>query len=83
MTTLNIDLYDALKEANVSEVKARAAATVIAETARVGAEQADMKSDVKQTKVDVQQLKVDMTLLKWMVAFNLAATMAVVWKLIR
>jgi hypothetical protein len=83
MATLNIDLYDALKEAKVSEEKARAAAVAFSETSRVVSEQADIKSDVKQLKIDVQDIKVRMTLLQWMVAFNLAATMAVLWKLIK
>jgi hypothetical protein len=90
MVTLNIDLYDALKEAKVSEEKARAAATAVADVARTAAEHSDVKSDVKQVKSDVQDLKVQfqdlkgrVNLLQWMMGFNLALTTAVLWKLVK
>jgi hypothetical protein len=83
MATLNIDLYDALKEAKVSEEKARAAATAFA-TATDAPQKLD-KVDKRLDKLDadVQEMKVRLTLLQWMVGFNLAATMAVLWKLIK
>jgi hypothetical protein len=90
MTTLNLDLYEALKEAKVSDAKARAAAEAVADVGRVAAEQADVKGDLKQLKSDVQDLKVQgqdmrgrMLLLQWMLGFNLAATMGVLWKLLK
>jgi hypothetical protein len=83
MATLNIDLYDALKEAKVSEERARAAATALSETSRLASEQSEMKLDIKQLKSDVQVLKMDVALMKWMIGFNLAATMAILWKMLR
>lgn len=83
MATLNIDLYDALKEAKVSEEKARAAAAVVAAVSDAPQRLEKFDKRLDKIDVDVQDLMVRMTLLQWMVAFNLAATMAVLWKLIR
>jgi hypothetical protein len=75
MATLNIDLYD--------EEKARAAATVFASAADAPQKLDKVDKRLDKLDTDVQDLKVRTTLLQWMVAFNLAATMAVLWKLIK
>ena len=84
MATLNIELYEALKEAKVSDAMAKAAATAIAEgPVRIGRVEDDisiMKGDIGTLKNDVQVLKSDMLLLKWMVGFNLAMSVGVFWK---
>lgn len=64
------ELYDALKEAGSSEDKARLAAAAVA----------DFNEAINDIKQVIKELKGEMTLPKWMIGFNLAFTMAVVWK---
>lgn len=52
MSTLNIELYDALREAGASEERARAAATAVLATADLA------------TKTDIAALKTDIAMLK-------------------
>lgn len=68
MSTMNVEVYNAFKKAGVPEEDAVAAAKAITEESLA-------------TKGDVLSLKGEMLLLKWMVGFNLAFTMAVVYKL--
>jgi hypothetical protein len=85
MATLNIELYEALKEANLSDAAAKAAAVAIAPSrhrhrrapVRVGKVEGDIaviKGDIGTLKNDVQALKSDMLSLKRMIGFNLAAS---------
>lgn len=69
MTTMISEVYEAFRTAGVPEDKARLAAEALA-------------SDSLATKRDVDELKRDVHLLKWMVGFNLAFTMAVLWKVV-
>lgn len=64
------ELYDALKEAGATEDKARAAASAVA--------QWENRFDKIEIKLTIMEGKID--LLKWMIGFNLAFSMAVVWK---
>lgn len=84
MSTILVEVYDALREAGASEEKARAAARAIAEhDARVGRIEAQTpqlatKSDLEAlrlaTKADLAELKAD--LLKWMLPFLAAQLLA-------
>jgi hypothetical protein len=64
MSTMNTELYDALKSAGAEENKAREAAKSVA-----------------QYDKDMAEIKASQMLIKWMVGFNLAFTVAVVWKI--
>ena len=68
MSTMNIEVYNAFKKAGVPDEQAVAAAKAIVDESLA-------------SKADIQTLKTEMLLLKWMVGFNLAFTMAVVYKL--
>jgi hypothetical protein len=73
MTTMIAEVYDALLAAGSPEEKARKAAEAIAsyENRFVAVEQ-------RLTKIDG-----DLNLLKWMVGFDLAATVGIVFLLLR
>ena len=64
------EVYDALKEAGASEEKARKAAEAIA-----GYESRFARIENAST-----QLRGDVALLRWMLGFNLAMTVAILWK---
>lgn len=68
MSTMNIEVYNAFKKAGVPDEQAVAAAKAIVDESLA-------------SKADIQTLKTEMLLLKWMVGFNLAFTMAIVYKL--
>jgi hypothetical protein len=68
MTTINLDLLDALRKLGVDEETARRAA------------QAD--KDHLATKVDLAEIKGEITLVKWMVGFNLALSFGILGKLL-
>lgn len=63
------ELYDALIEAGASEDKARAAARATT-----------FETRILEIKSDVSLLKSDVNLLRWMVGFNLALTVAVLFR---
>ena len=67
MSTMISEVYDALKEAGASEEKARKAAEAIAEA-------------IASYENRFARLESDLTLLKWMVGFNLALTVAILWR---
>jgi hypothetical protein len=66
MSTLNSELYDALKEAGASESSARKAAEPVA------------AFENRFARIDT-----DLAVLKWMLGFNLATTVAVLFMLVR
>ena len=68
MSTMNIEVYNAFKKAGVPDEQAVAAAKAIVDESLA-------------SKADIHTLKTEMLLLKWMVGFNLAFTMAIVYKL--
>jgi hypothetical protein len=83
MATLNLELYEALKEAKVSDATAKAAAVAIAAVAESPQRLGRIESDIDHLKTDVHMLKSDMLLLKWMVGFNLAMSVGVFWKMMK
>lgn len=70
MATMISEVYDALKEAGASEEKARKAAEAIASYE-------NRFSSFENRMVRIEG-KID--LLQWMIGFNLAMTVAVLWK---
>jgi hypothetical protein len=70
MSTMISEVYDALKEAGASEEKARKAAETLA------------SYDSRFSKIDERFAAMDgrLTLLQWMLGFNLAMTVAILWK---
>ena len=70
MSTMISEVYDALKEAGASEEKARKAAEAIA------------GYDNRFAKIDERFATMDgrLVLLQWMLGFNLAMTLAIMWK---
>ena len=70
MSTMISEVYDAFKEAGVSEEKARKAAEAIA-----GYENRFAKVDERFAIMDGR-----LVLLQWMLGFNLAMTLAILWK---
>jgi hypothetical protein len=70
MSTMISEVYDAFKEAGASEEKARKAAEAIA-----GYENRFAKIDERFAIMDGRLI-----LLQWMLGFNLAMTLAILWK---
>lgn len=70
MSTMISEVYDAFKEAGTSEEKARKAAEAIA-----GYENRFAKIDERFAIMDGR-----LVLLQWMLGFNLAMTIAILWK---
>ncbi|SFR64265.1 integrase [Thiomicrospira sp. ALE5] len=68
MSTMNIEVYNAFKKAGVPDEQAVAAAQAIVDESLA-------------RKADIQILKSEMLFLRWMLAFNLAFTMAILYKL--
>ncbi|MBL4852154.1 MAG: integrase [Gammaproteobacteria bacterium] len=71
MTTMIAEVYEALREAGASEEKAQAAAQAIA----------NYDNRFNRLDVNVENIKGEQRLLKWMIGFNLAFTMAILWKI--
>ena len=65
------EVYEALREAGASEEKAQAAAQAIA----------NYDNRFNRLDVNVENIKGEQRLLKWMIGFNLAFTMAILWKI--
>jgi hypothetical protein len=67
MSTMVYEVFDAFRSVGVPEEKARRAAEA-------------MSNETIATKSDIASLKLDTAVLKWMIGFNLAFTMAMLWK---
>jgi len=67
MSTMIFEVFDAFRTAGVPEEKARKAAEALS-------------NETTATKADVVRIERELAILKWMVGFNLAVTMAVLWK---
>ncbi len=65
------EVYDALKEAGASEEKARKAAEAIAGT----------EARFSRIEGELIAMRGEINLLRWMIGFNLAMTMAILWKI--
>jgi hypothetical protein len=70
MSTMISEVYDALKEAGASEEKARKAAEAIAST----------ENRFSRIEGELIAMRGEQNLLKWMIGFNLAMTIAILWK---
>mgnify|MGYP000977032226 CR=1 FL=1 len=75
MATMISEVYAAFRAANVPENKAREAAEALS------AENLATKSDMVSLDKGLGDLRGQFDLLKWMVGFNLAFTMAILWKI--
>jgi hypothetical protein len=79
------NLYDALRGAGVPDDKARAAAEELFEqTAEVGIMRAaigQLQTDMTSVKRDIVDLKSGFAVMRWMLGFNIAMTVAIVGKL--
>jgi hypothetical protein len=72
MSTMVVEVYDALKDAGASEEKARKAAEAIANyDARFG-----------EVKAELSDVRGDMKLLKSMTGFNLACSVGILFRLL-
>jgi len=71
MSTMVTEVYDALIDAGASDEKAKAAATAITDY------------DEKLNRIDQHLTKHDgeFVLIRWMLGFNLAFTMAILWRM--
>lgn len=67
MTTMITEVYEAFREAGVSEEKARKAAETLS-------------AETLATKTDSHEIKAILKLHQWMIGFNLAFTCAILWK---
>ncbi len=67
MSTMIFEVFDAFRTAGVPEDKARKAAEALS-------------NETSATKADAVRIERELAILKWMVGFNLAVTMAVLWK---
>ena len=77
MTAMIAEVYDALKSAGAGEDKARAAAEAVATHQR---ETTDLREDMRTGFADVRG---ELKLVKWMLGFNLALSVAIVIILFR
>jgi hypothetical protein len=71
MATMIAEVYDALKEAGASEEKARAAATALA----------SYENRFARLESQLVELQRRVSLLTWMVGFNLAISVTVLFRL--
>jgi hypothetical protein len=76
MTTLNIELLDALKKAGVDEETARAAAKSVLSVDQLDqlVTKADLKAELADLKAKLAELKVD--LIKWIAGLIIGAVVA-------
>ncbi|MGH8703135.1 MAG: hypothetical protein ACREVR_18435 [Burkholderiales bacterium] len=81
MTTLIKEVYDAFKEAGVSEEKAAAAAQAL-DRPRDDDRLRGIEREIAAVKLELADVKADVRLMKWMLGFNLALTSAVLLKLV-
>lgn len=71
MTTMISEVYEALREAGATEEKAQAAAKAIA----------NYDDRFNRLELNIESIKGEQCLLKWMIGFNLAFTMAILWRI--
>lgn len=78
MTTMIIEVYDAFKEAGVSDEKAKAAAGAIADFEK---HFSHIESGITDLKAEIKVLKIEITLVKWMLGFVIAGIISMIIKL--
>ena len=74
MATMISEVYDAFKEAGASEDKARKAAEAIAS---YDTRFYKIESDIATLRTETRG---EFNLIRWMIGFNLAMTVAILWK---
>ena len=75
MSTMIVEIYEALKDAGASEDKAIHAAEAVASSHTV------TKIDLLALERQMMLIQSEQKLMKWMIGFNLAFTMAMLWKI--
>jgi hypothetical protein len=70
MSTMISEVYDALIDAGASDDKARKAAETLA----------NYDGRFNSIAKNIEEIKGEQKLLRWMISFNLAFTMAILWK---
>ena len=97
MTAITFDTLayvKTLREAGISETQAEAQASALSEVLRQGAGELATKQDIDLLKKDIDLVRKDITildertegrfkLLQWMITFNLAISVAILWMMIR
>ena len=83
MTVMSREIDEALKEAKVSETTALKAAEAVAAIADAPRRPDRVETRLDRIESELVDVKADTRLLKWMASFNLAASMGVVWLLLR
>ena len=85
MTTMIVELYDALRDAGASEDKARSAARTISDTdtrlAKIEGETVGVKGEVGGLRGQIDGLKMRIDALTWVVGLNMALSLAILVKL--
>ncbi len=74
MSTMVVEVYEALKAAGAPEDKAIQAAEAVASSHTA------TKSDIMLLEKQMMLIQSEQRLMKWMIGFNLGFTMAVLWK---
>ncbi len=78
-----------LKAADVPEKQAEAEAEAIKEALSEAmdsqvptkADMYQMKAEIHEVKAEIQEVKAEQRVMKWMIGFNLAFTLAMFWKM--
>ena len=73
MTTMIKEIYEALIDAGANDKKATAAAVAVAI--------ADYDSRFNRFATNLEEIRSEQHVIRWIAAFNLAFTLAVVWKI--
>lgn len=84
MSTIIIEVYDAFKEAGVSEEKSVAAAKALADYeshfVRIESDLTDVKAEIKVVKAKIEVLDKEISMLKWMLGFGIAGIISLIIK---
>ncbi len=77
MTTTIKEIYEALIDAGANDKKATAAAVAAAVAVAI----ADYDSRFNRFATNLEEIRSEQHVIRWIAAFNLAFTLAVVWKI--
>lgn len=84
MSTIIIKVYDAFKEAGVSEERPIAAARALADYenhfGRIESILTDVKAEIKIVKAKIEIVDKEISLLKWMLGFGIAGIISLIVK---
>lgn len=82
MAVMMGNLYSALKQAGADDENARRAAEeVAAYENRIGDLKTELKAELASLRMEFASVRGELSLLKWMIGFNLAMTVALVVRL--